>query len=308
LTKNPNAPKENVANLRTKGWELSMQWKDKIQEVDYNIGFNLSDSKAEITKFNNEVGLLSTNSAGVPSAYRVGKSFGEIWGYQTVGLYQEDDFNDDGSLKENIPKVEGYNPNVGDVLYKDMNGDGLINKGQDTQYNPGDMVVIGNQTRRYNYAINGGASWKSFSFSFNISGIGKRDIWLSSPLIFPYYGSFSNLTTAELDYWTPENTNAFYPRMYENEAGNTKANRLVQSRFLTNGAYCQIKNILLEYSLPKTTTSKIGLSKLSFFINCENLYIFYHSTKGVNPESSNTENGFSYPEMRKFSIGLNLTL
>ena len=303
-----NAPKENVADLRTKGWELSMQWKDKIQEVDYNIGFNLSDSKAKITKFNNEVGLLSTNSSGVPSAYRVGKDFGEIWGYQTVRLYQEDDFNEDGSLKENLPRVEGYNPNVGDVLYKDMNGDGLINKGQDTQDNPGDMVVIGNQTRRYRYSVYGGASWKSFRFSFNVSGIGKRDIWLSNALIFPYYGSFSNLTTAELDYWTPDNPNAFYPRMYENEAGNTKANRLVQSRYLTNGAYCQIKNILLEYSLPKKTINQIGLSKLSFFINCENLYTFYHTNKGVNPESSNTQNGFSYPEMRKFSIGLNLTL
>lgn len=298
-------PKENVADLRTKGWELDVKWYDKIGNVDYNIGFNLSDARAKITKFDNNVGLLSTDAQGLSKSYRNGQSIGEIWGYHTEGLYQPEHFNEDGSLKEGVPRVEGYNPNVGDILYKDFNEDGIINKGKDTETDSGDMRIIGNTTPRYHYSINGGLSWRNIAFSFIINGIGKQDLWASNQLVFPFFNPYTGLMAEQLDYWTPDNNNAYFPRMYENCDGNTNANRMVQDRYLLDASYCQIKNLMIQYSIPKKIINKIGISALSFYVSGENLYTFKHTPKGINPFG---QESFSYPNMRKISFGLNLTL
>ena len=295
-----NAPKENAADLRTKGWELEVQWRDRIGEVGYNIGFNLYDSRTFITKFDNEVGLLS-------SKY-VGQEIGEIWGYETAGLYTEDHFDDQGNLKEGVPKVEGFNPNPGDILYKDQNNDKIINNGQNTLSDPGDRVIIGNSQRRYQYAINGGISWKGIDFSFILTGVGKRDIWMSNEMVFPMYTAFASVMENQLDYWTPENPDAFYPRLYEQAEGNTEANRYCQTRFLLDGSYLKIKNISIGYTFPEKIVKKLHVSALSVFFSGENLYTFYKTPKGINPESESSELGWYYPEMRKFSFGINITL
>ena len=91
---------------------------------------------------------------------------GEIWGYTTDRLYTTEDFDSQGKLKNNIPKVEGYNPNPGDILYVDFDGNGIINNGKNTSNEPGDTRIIGNDTRRYQYGIRGGTTWKGISLSF----------------------------------------------------------------------------------------------------------------------------------------------
>lgn len=93
------AAKQNAADLKTYGWELELNWRDRIKDFSYRIGFNLYDSQSEITKFNNETNLLGT--------YRKGQKIGEIWGYVTDRFYREDDFNADGTLKEGIPIPKG---------------------------------------------------------------------------------------------------------------------------------------------------------------------------------------------------------
>lgn len=295
-----SAPKENAADLRTRGWELEIQWRDRIGELDYNIGFNLYDSRTFITKFDNEVGLLS-------SKY-VGQEIGEIWGYETAGFYTDDHFDDAGNLKPGVPKVEGFNPNPGDILYVDKNHDGIINQGKNTLSDPGDRVVIGNNQRRYQYAISGGLGWKGIDFSFILTGIGKRDLWQSNEMIFPMYTAFASVMANQLDYWTPENTDAFYPRLYEEAKGNTEANRYCQTRYLLDGSYLKIKNISLGYTFPEKIVRKLHISSLSVFFSGENLYTFYKTPEGVNPESESSELGWYYPEMRKFSFGISLTL
>lgn len=130
-----SAPLQNTADLRSKGWEISVDWNDQIGKVKYSIGFNLYDAKTKITKYNNETGLFGKDKND-NETYRVGMELGEIWGYVTDRLYTVDDFDADGKLKPGIAKVEGYNPNPGDILYKDLDGNDIINSGTSTTKDP----------------------------------------------------------------------------------------------------------------------------------------------------------------------------
>lgn len=301
-----NAPKENVADLKTKGWELTINWHDKIGEVTYRLGLNLYDSRTHITKFDNKVGLIYDKDNKVIN--RVGKEMGEIWGYETDRLYTVNDFDENGKIKPGIPVVEGVIPNPGDILYVDKNGDGIINKGKNTTEDPGDMVIIGNDTKRLQYGITAGASYKGFDLSLFMQGVGKRDLWRSNELIFPYYSEFSTMFNHQLDYWTPENTDAFYPRLYERAMGNTGANRNIQTRYLLNGAYFRLKNVTLSYTLPNKWYKKYNVDRVGIFFSGEDLWTHYNTPKGVDPELDPTGGGWAYPNMRKISFGINITL
>lgn len=178
------APMQNTADLRSKGWEISIDWNDRIGNVNYYLGFNLYDARTKIMKYDNASQLLGKDADG-KLYYREGMELGEIWGYDTDRLYTKDDFDAEGNLKPGIPKVKGYNPNSGDILYIDHNNDGIIDNGTNTGLNPGDTRIIGNNTRRYQYGIRGGAGWKGISLSFILQGVGKRDMWIMNELFYP---------------------------------------------------------------------------------------------------------------------------
>lgn len=310
------APLQNVADLKSTGFELEVNWKDQIGKVKYNIGFNLYDYKAYITKFENNVaGVIRTSSN---KTYVEGQQIGEIWGYLTDRLYTVDDFMPgsldenlkNGILKEGIPYVEGVKPNPGDVLYKDLDGNGIINTGNETVYDPGDRKVIGNNSLRFQYGINGGVSWNNLSFSFFLQGVGKCDKWLSNDLIFPYYYEFGTIYEHQLDYWTSQNTGAFFPRLYETGTRNTNynANVKAQTKYLTNGAYLRVKNLTLAYTIPQALTTKVGISNLRFYVSAENPFTFDHMPKGLDPTVASKANGLGYPFMSSYSFGFSLNL
>ena len=305
-----SAPLQNTADLRSKGWEITVDWNDQIGKVKYNLGFNLYDAKTKITKYNNETGLFGKDKND-KDTYRVGMELGEIWGYVTDRLYTVDDFDADGKLKAGIPKVEGYNPNPGDILYKDLDDNDIINGGTSTTKDPGDRKIIGNSTRRYQYGIHGGANWKGVSLSFLLQGVGKRDLWIMNDLFYPHYDAWTTVYDTQLNYWTPERTDSYFPRLYEKAAGNTAANTRIQTRYLQDGSYLSIRNITLSYNFPSKWMTKIGVNNLAVFFSGENLYTFDHLPKGLDPERSVTDDlgqrGFTYPYMRQYSFGINLS-
>lgn len=303
------APLQNVADLRSKGMEIQLEWKERINKnLSYRIGANLYDFRATITKFKNEAGLLNN--------YYEGMRIGEIWGYTTDRLYTVDDFVPGslnagltgGTLIGGLPKVEGSNPNPGDVLYVDMNKDGIIKPGLSTLTDHGDISIIGNNSRRYEFGINGGVTWKNFDLSFFINGVGKRDLWLANDFTFPYNQEFNTIYASTLDYWTAQNIDAHYFRIYQRAAGNTGFNKRVQTRYLLNGAYLRVKNITLSYSLPKQLINKARISSIQIFFSGENLFTFDHLPVGLDPEYENKGNGSFYPFMKMYSFGINVNL
>ena len=313
------APLQNAADMLTKGWELQLSWRDKIGDVSYGVGFNISDYKSKITKYNNESGLLGLDS-NKKVRYRTGMELGEIWGYEFDRYYTVDDFVEGtlkttaageltgGTLKDGVPKFRGTTPNPGDYMYKHPDANGEIWASSNTADDPGSQRIIGNDSYRYVYGISADASWKGFSLSILLQGVGKRDVWLKNNTMIPYNTNwFIGLFEHQLDYWTPDNANALYPRIYQSAGYNTGTNTQVNDRLLMDASYLDIKSVVLSYDLPKALISKILLDKVTVFVNGENLWSFNHFPEGVHPDSKIRGEGSTYPVMRMFTGGINIT-
>ena len=326
------APLQNVADMKNKGWELNVTWRDKIGDFSYHVGFNIYDSQAEITKFNNESKLLSD--------YYVGRKIGEIWGYVTDGYYTIDDFNaadakhKTWTLKEGVTKINGFNPQPGDVKFKDLRGDGVINDGDNTVDNPGDRKVIGNDASRYQFGASLGAAYKGLSLEVLLQGVGKRDYWLGGSAVFPFGGAgagdavFQALYANQTDYWraksydpassdymVPVNPNSKLFRIYD-QGNNVASNTRPSDKYLQNAAYLRIKNVTLSYTLPRMWVKRAYLQDAKFYVSVENLATFSQLPKGYDPEGrppKTTANVLSnvisweYPYYRTISFGASIT-
>ncbi len=312
-----NAPDQNAADLSSKGWELSMQWRDNIKEWRYNIGFNIADSKTKITKYDNEAGLFYDPVTN--SNFREGMEIGEIWGYVTDGYYTADDFVDfnDFVLKEGVPSIEGYTQiRPGDVKFVNLDGDedNVISKGDDTAFSPGDRKIIGNSTPRYQYGINGGVGWKNFDLSFFLQGVGKRDYWINSPFNLTSSYHYVAIYSDVLDYWKPVdmaagdytaiNPNAELPRIYDTGSDNHASNFRTQTKYLQDASYLRMKNITLSYTFPQMLVQKVGLRAGKVFFSGENLFTISKLNAGIDPERLN----WGYPFYATYSFGINVTL
>ena len=296
------AAKQNAADLKTYGWELELNWRDRInKDWSYRIGFNLYDSQSEITKYNNETNLLGDK------IYRKGMKMGEIWGYVTDRFYTEDDFNADGTLKPGIPIPKGAGKVFpGDVLYKNFDDDTeTIWSGEGTADNPGDQRIIGNSTPRFHYGITAGISLKGLDLSIFLRGVGKRDYWRTDQIAWPT-GGWGSLFKETLDFWTPTNTNAYYPRVYSNDGVNTSYNHWKQSKYLANASYLKLQNITLSYTLPKVWSQRLYFDDVKVFFSGENLYTWDHLPEGLETDML-SKGAWEYPFMRKFSFGINVT-
>lgn len=309
------APLQNAADLKNNGWEVSVNWKDKIGKVGYNIGFNVYDSQTEITNYNNVSKLLGTG-------YYVGQKLGEIWGYRNDGFYTIDDFKDGWqtntwALKDGVTSIKGVAVRPGDVKFKNLSDKGnsvanQIDNGMNTVSDPGDMEIIGNSTPRYSYGINGGVNYAGFNFSFVFNGVGKRDYFTNDDLAFPMASNTATVYAHEMDYWqpvdwqngnyTPVNPYAKYPRIY-NGNPNISSNTRTQDRYLINASYLRLRNVTLSYTLPSYIVKKAGLNSVKIFTSLENPFTWSHLDAGRDPEGL----GWGYPYYSTTSFGLNVT-
>ncbi len=306
------APLQNVANLGTKGWELNASWHDKIGNINYNIGFNLYDSRSHVTKYANVSGLLSS--------YYEGQEIGEIWGYVSDGYYTAADFSSTTTWKLNsgVTTIQGYNVKPGDVKFKNLN-DGTnstnqIDAGSSTLSDPGDRKIIGNSSPRYQFGINGGVNWKGLSLNVFLQGVGKRDFWTSDDRRWPFNSNeFGTIFADQLDYWkpvdaangnyAPVNPNPEYFRIY-NQMENAGSNRRVQTKYLLDASYIRLKNISLSYNVPVKLVQRIGLTNVKVFSSIENPFTWTKLPNGYDPERLS----WGYPFYSTTSFGVNITL
>ena len=208
----------------------------------------------------------------------------------------------------------------GDVKYMDLNGDNVINIGDNTKDNSGDRKVIGNSTPRFQYGFSADASWKGFDASFVIQGVGKRDLDLRGLGTFrgPANGPLhANVYEEHLDYFRAEdttnplgpNTDGYFPNAYNQFTGqNNKNYGYTTTRYLQNGAYMRLKNVQVGYTIPKDITSKAKISSARIYLSGENLLTFT-DLMIYDPEAFDGRDGRigdQYPISKMVSLGLNI--
>ena len=289
-----NPPRRNTAETETKGFELTVGWKDRINDFSYGATFVLSDYIGKVVKYDNPTKLLN-------NVWYDGMTMGEIWGYETEGL-----FKDEAEVAATDQSYLYANWYPGDVHYKDLNGDGKINVGNNTVDDPGDRKVIGNNTPRFSFGLTLNAEWRGFDASVFLQGVGKRDYMFSSAsnYFWGFAGNQEHSTyyTIHTDRWSEDNPDGYYPRAYFN----TTKNQLPQTRYLQNASYMRIKNLQLGYTLPKTITDKIKFQRARLFINVENLATFTSLPDIIDPEIISPDAKI-YPLRRTWGVGANIT-
>lgn len=306
-------PQENNSELRTRGWDLSLTWRDKVnKDFSYSVTAMIFDYSSKVTKYNNPTKILTTDY--------IGKKIGEIWGYETEGLIKTKEQADQINANKSQGFINGQVWQMGDVMYKDHNGDGKIDKGKNTVDDHGDWHVIGNSTPRYQFGITLAAEYKSFDLSVFFQGTGKRDLWLDGNMFWGFnQWNQSSLFTHHMDYYRDAeestysglgiNTNSYFPRPYSQNAQYNK-NKQPQTRYLQNGAYLRLKNLQIGYALPKPLTTRIGLERLRLYVSAENIMTLTSLPNGFDPETANLGkygNGKSIFSQAIFSFGLNVS-
>lgn len=306
------APKTNNAEMRNRGWELSLNYRGRIgKEITYNLGAQISDATSIVTKY------ASADNSAPQSNWYAGRSVGEIWGYRADGLIQTQAEADEYNRTHDLSYLSALKWAPGDVKYRDLNGDGKINIGENKLGSMGDMTVIGDTTPRYQFTFNGSISWRGLSLSFMLQGVGKRDWHPGRSIYFWGWGPYAQVTVFKehFDYWTPERPNAYYPRPYIHSNGGIAPfqakNKTTSDRYLQNAAYCRLKNVTLSYELPSQWTKG---TKVQVFLSGENLLTITKLKKMFDPEAIFTrsdytaEGGKNYPLNRVLSFGLIVNL
>lgn len=298
-----DAPRTNNCDMRGTGWELEIGWNDRIANVNYNARMTLSDSHAKVTRYPYD-GEFENQS--ITSWYN-GREDGQIWGYTTEGIAQSQQEMDKW-LENNMPNW-GSNWGAGDIMFRDINGDGKVDMGKSTLADHGDYTVIGNSTPRYRIGLNLGLEWKGFDFSAFFQGVLKRDYLFGNSEPY-FWGISGNLWQAcvfeeHLDYWTPENPGAYYPKPYMRNDKNRKQ----QSRYLQDASYLRCKNMQVGYSLPRKLIHHIGMTNCRVYVSVDNLFTLTKMSKVFDPEVLGGEYGAgkTYPLQRTWSLGASLS-
>lgn len=312
------SPQQNAGDLRTKGYELVVSWKDQFdlkgKPFNYGVSFVLGDAVSEITRYDNPNKLLANHYEG--------KRFGEIWGYRIDGFFKTDEEAanwkiDQKLVNTQIQKAPGEwgHLRAGDLKFRDLNGDGVISPGKKTADDPGDMEIIGNSEPRYNYGLNLNASWNGFDVSAFFQGIGRRDWYPSAnadkfwgPYSRPYF-SFTPKNFNDL-VWTPENPDAYFPLLRGYTALNSGGClRDPNDKYIQNIGYLRLKNLVIGYTLPDRWMKKVFVQHCRLYVSGENLLTWTpFVTDYIDPEQPVADsNGRSYPMSKTFSVGLDIT-
>lgn len=319
-----DAPFVNAGTLRTRGWELTVDWRRRFNEVTFYASANIGDFITDITKWENEAMLLNQNYSG--------KRYGDIWGFETDRYFTSDDFNNDGTYKTGVASQKGLEQGSfvfgpGDIKFKDLDGSGVIDGGKGTADDHGDLTVIGNTTPRYQYGFRLGAEWKGFDVDVFFQGVGKRSVWTQSAFVMPMMRGADAIYDNQTYYWTSENPdpNADFPRLFPGNSGRGTIavlelgnhNFYPQSKYLVNMAYLRLKNFTVGYTLPSYISDKIYMQRARIYFSGNNLMeLINKSNAPIDPEVNDVETGSSLgnatwgridPMSRTVSFGVQLT-
>jgi len=292
-------PFDNVGSVENRGVEISVDWRQSVNDLYYSFGINGAYNQNKMTVIGNEEGVLPGATwavAGAVTRAEEGFPIAYFWGFQTDGLFQNEAevFKHIGSTGE----VLQPNAKPGDVRFVDVNGDGVLNAD--------DRTMIGNPTPDWTFGMNANFEYKQFDFSFLLTGTYGNDVFNGTQRQDLRY---TNRTTNILDRWTGPGTSDEIPRYTWSDVNN---NYRISDLYIEDGSYLRVKNIQLGYSLPQNILKRIGSVKWRFYVSAENLYTLTNYT-GADPEigaMSSFDIGIDrgvYPQARTIRFGTSLT-
>lgn len=297
------APKANAGGYRSNGWELSLNWNDRIgQDFTYNVGFSLSDARTKVTNYEGAAAITYGKNAIVE-----GKPINAIYVFKTDGYLQSEaevteyykTINGEGTLAPTENSNSQLRP--GCVKKVDLNGDSAITTD--------DLYYYGDANPHYQFGINLGASYKGFDFSAFIQGVGQQNLIREGNLRGPFVSWWMNQNKTYLyDTWTEDNPNARFPILSFDGSVNNWNYSQYNDINVMNVWYARLKNIVIGYTLPKHWIKKIGVDNLRLYLSADNLWELTHVADGFDPEAqASTGNGKIDCYARTVSFGIDLT-
>ncbi len=299
-----NTPVLNVGKMRNQGFELELNWSDKVKDFDYSAGFNLSTTKNKVVKLADEgqtlyaAGLVYGTDHVVAHAEQ-GKPISGFYLYQANGIFQNMDeikshCDKNGNLLQ--PKAK-----PGDIRFADINGDGKLNEE--------DKVYSGTGIPKVEMNLNFSAGYKGFDLSFVLSSALGHKLYNGNKYFYQSMKVPTKMLTSVMDAWTPENTHTNIPRaVLEDPNRNSRES----TRFLENGNFLRMRQAQIGYTLPKSIMQKMKIDNLRFYISGENLFTIT-GYDGIDPEFSKNsplDTGIDtdiYPFTRSFTFGAQLS-
>lgn len=285
----------NFGKVENQGVDMSLNVNKQINKDWFVSGVaNYTYAHNKVMEIDEPISIVGTYRSGT------GKPVGQLFGLIAEGLFTEDDFDENGKLKEGIP-VQNFsdvnNLRPGDIKYRDMNGDGQITAVDET-------AIGGTRVPEIIYGFGANVKYKAFDFGFFFQGAGKTyqilrgENWLPGSVLGAG-NIFSNID----DRWTPENPsqNVFWPRLGNRAVAN---NERLSTWWLRDMSFLRLKNIELGYNFPKTWVNRIGVRDCRLFVRGSNLLTF-SKFKLWDPELETTD-GLKYPQMKAVSVGLNI--
>ncbi|WP_303028150.1 SusC/RagA family TonB-linked outer membrane protein [Bacteroides acidifaciens] len=296
-----NLPKINLGKVNNHGYELSLGWNDRAGKVDYWLKANVSYAKNKIIYMDEVV-------PNEPYMAETGRSTGLTYGYIFDRLLQKDDFDADGNLKKDengrqiLPQMALGTPRPGDALFKDLNGDGVINGDDKTRFGYA-------QRPDYVFGFLGGLKWKNLEFSMQWTAAMNA----SRVLDGEYRNAFGSTNSRMLlkfladGRWTEENPNSRFPRLtFMNKSHYLQTSDL----WLMNGSYLRLKTAEISYTLPqKDFLKKVGIESVRFYCNGYNLLTLFSDLNDIDidPEGVTDGGNNNYPNIRIYNFGVNIS-
>ncbi|HLU90696.1 MAG TPA: TonB-dependent receptor [Cyclobacteriaceae bacterium] len=276
-----NAPFQNAGTVSNKGWELGVRYLGNVGAVNYSLTGAFSDV---VNKIEDLKGISST----ALTQNREGFPMNSLYGHVATGYFQNE--ND----IENHPDQFGIEVFPGDIKYKDIDGNNVIDDN--------DREIFGNTIPRYTYSLNLNLEYSRFDLGLFLQGVGKADGYLNSSAIMPFFNG-GTIYEYHKDYWTPDNPNAAFPRLVFNAANNQRNS----SFWMKSAAYLRLKNVQLGYSLSPTLLERLKINSLRVYITGENLFSLDNFWEGFDVEAPVGSGNF-YPQVKTYSVGLNINL
>lgn len=290
-------PRVNIGKLKTWGWDFEISWKDKIKDFSYQISFNLSDSQNKLVEYDGASVVTEGNVALLE-----GYEMNTIWGYKTDGYWKSRE--EYLAYKEAHPGYQSFNDGKvagGDVKYVAQGTpDHTIGQGSGTKEDHGDLVYLGNSNARYLYGFNLSAQWKGFDFSMMFQGVGKRKILIAADVLAPFKNTYQMPWTIHRDYWTEDNQNAEWPRLFVSNDFNYRPS----DKWLQDASYLRLKNVTIGYTIPGI---KKYVNSVRVYVTGNDLWEHTNLLKVYAPESSNGVGRNYYPFFRTWAFGVNVT-